>query len=184
MLPERMVALGTARSVIRELFEFGKQRAAVVGADNVFDFSIGNPSVPAPPAVNETAMNILSCQDPVVTHGYTSASGDLAVREQLAASLNRRFGTDFTAANLYLTMGAAAALCCVFHALACPGDEFILLAPYFTEYDVFVRGNGGIPVVVPPDYATFQPDMGALEAAKFMAAVKEPGLYDMSALVK
>ena len=165
MLPERMVALGTARSVIRELFEFGKQRAAVVGADNVFDFSIGNPSVPAPPAVNETAMNILSRQDPVVTHGYTSASGDLAVREQLAASLNRRFGTDFTAANLYLTMGAAAALCCCFHGLTCPGDEYVVFAPYFPEYKVFIEGAGGKMVLIPADVEAFQINFDALEAA-------------------
>ena len=109
MLNERMVGLGTQRSVIRELFEFGKQRAAEIGAENVFDFSIGNPSVPAPDAVNETAMKLIREMDPVVLHGYTSAQGDAGVRQMIADSLNRRFGTAFHADNLYMTVGAAAA---------------------------------------------------------------------------
>lgn len=165
MLPERMVALGTARSVIRELFEYGKQRSAVVGPENVFDFSIGNPSVPAPPQVNETAIQILSAQDPVITHGYTSASGDAAVRSQLAESLNRRFGMDLTGDNLYLTVGAAAALCCCFHGLTCPGDEYVVFAPYFPEYKVFIEGAGGKMVLVPADVEGFQIKFDALEAA-------------------
>ncbi len=165
MLPERMVALGTARSVIRELFEYGKQRSAVVGPENVFDFSIGNPSVPAPPQVNETAIQILSTQDPVVTHGYTSAGGDAAVRSQLADSLNRRFGMDLTADNLYLTVGAAAALCCCFHGLTCPGDEYIVFAPYFPEYKVFIEGAGGKMVLIPADVEGFQIKFDALEAS-------------------
>ena len=153
-LPENMVQLGSRRNIMREIREYGLLRAREVGAENVLDFSLGNPSVPPPPQVNDTIRAILD-----------SAQGDLAVRESLAASLTRRFGMHYGPDDLYITVGAAAGLCCCFRALACPGDEFILMAPYFTEYDIFVRGNGGIPVVVPPDYATFQPDMKALEAA-------------------
>ena len=165
MLPEKTVALGTSRSVIRELFEYGKRRAAEVGAENVFDFSIGNPSVPAPECVERTAMELLSHSDPVQLHGYTSASGDQGVREALAQSINRRFGTHYGADNLYLTVGAAAALCCCFHGLTCPGDEFVVFAPYFPEYKVFIEGAGGRMVLVPADVEAFQIDFAALERA-------------------
>ncbi len=165
MLPERMTALGTARSVIRELFEFGKERAAVVGPENVFDFSIGNPSVPPPPQVNEAAIRILSTQDPVLTHGYTSAGGDANARALLAGSLNRRFGAGLTGDDLYLTVGAAAALCCCFHGLTCPGDEFVVFAPYFPEYQVFIEGAGAKMVLIPAEVEGFQISFDALEAA-------------------
>lgn len=164
-LPENMVQLGSRRNIMREIREYGLLRAREVGAENVLDFSLGNPSVPPPPQVNDTIRAILDSPQGDSIHAYTSAQGDLAVRESLAASLTRRFGMHYGPDDLYITVGAAAGLCCCFRALACPGDEFILMAPYFTEYDIFVRGNGGIPVVVPPDYATFQPDMKALEAA-------------------
>ena len=164
-LPENMVQLGSRRNIMREIREYGLHRAREVGAENVLDFSLGNPSVPPPPQVNDTIRAILDSHQGDSIHAYTSAQGDLAVRESLADSLTRRFGMHYGPDDLYITVGAAAGLCCCFRALACPGDEFILMAPYFTEYDIFVRGNGGIPVVVPPDYATFQPDMKALEAA-------------------
>ena len=164
-LPENMVQLGSRRNIMREIREYGLLRAREVGAENVLDFSLGNPSVPPPPQVNDTIRAILDSPQGDSIHAYTSAQGDLAVRESLADSLTRRFGMHYGPDDLYITVGAAAGLCCCFRALACPGDEFILMAPYFTEYDIFVRGNGGIPVVVPPDYATFQPDMKALEAA-------------------
>ena len=164
-LPENMVQLGSRRNIMREIREYGLLRAKEVGAENVLDFSLGNPSVPPPPQVNDTIRAILDGPQGDSIHAYTSAQGDLAVREALAASLTRRFGMHYGPDDLYITVGAAAGLCCCFRALACPGDEFVLMAPYFTEYDVFVRGNGGIPVVVPPDYDTFQPDMKALEAA-------------------
>ena len=163
MLPEYPKALGTARSAIRELFEYGKQRAAVVGADNVFDFSIGNPSVPAPPSVNATAMDLLEHRDSVVLHGYTSAQGDPEARALLASDLNRRFQAGCSADDLYLTVGAAAALCCCFHGLTCPGDEFILFAPYFPEYQVFLQGAGAKVKVVPAEIEAFQIDFDALE---------------------
>ena len=162
MVSERMLGLGTARSVIRELYEYGKKRMAEVGPDNVFDFSLGNPSVPAPDAVNETAIRILR-EHPEFIHCYTSAQGDAGVRQRFADSLNRRFGTAYTADQLYVTVGAAAALCCVFNGLACPGDEFIAFAPYFPEYKVFVEGAGARLMVVPPEIEGFQIDFEAFE---------------------
>lgn len=164
-LNKQMVTLGTQRSVIRELFEFGKLRAAEIGAENVFDFSIGNPSVPAPAKVNETAVRILDKTDPVLLHGYTSAQGDAGVRAMIADSVNRRFHTSYNADNFYMTVGAAAALCCCFHGLCNAGDEVILFAPYFPEYTVFAKGAGAVPVIVPADTEAFQIDFPALERA-------------------
>ena len=165
MLNEKMVALGTQRSVIRELFEYGKQRAAEVGPENVFDFSIGNPSVPAPDCVNETAIKLLNEMDSVVLHGYTSAQGDAGVRKMIADSINSRFQTSFNADNLYMTVGAAAALCCCLNGLTCPGDEFIVFAPYFPEYKVFIEAAGASMKLIPADIEAFQIDFGAFEEA-------------------
>lgn len=165
MVSERMLGLGTARSVIRELFEYGKKRAAVVGADNIFDFSLGNPSVPAPPQVNEAAIRLLQTEDPTLLHGYTSAQGDAGVRKAIADDLNRRFGTSYTGDQLYITVGAAAALCCCFNGLACPGDEFVVIAPYFPEYKVFIEGSGAAMKLIQPDPDTLQIDAAALAAA-------------------
>ncbi|MBE6973041.1 MAG: pyridoxal phosphate-dependent aminotransferase [Ruminococcaceae bacterium] len=164
MVSERMLGLGTARSVIRELFEYGKQRAAIVGAENVYDFSLGNPSVPAPDAVNETAIRILK-ENPDVIHCYTSAQGDAGARQRFADSLNRRFGANYTADRFYITVGAAASLCCVFNGLTCPGDEFIAFAPYFPEYKVFIEGAGAKMVLIPPEIENFQINFAAFEAA-------------------
>ncbi len=164
-LNEKMVFLGTQRSVIRELFEFGKKKAAEIGAENVFDFSIGNPSVPAPESVNQTAIKILSEMNPVLLHGYTSAQGDAGVRAMLADSVNRRFHTSYTADHFYMTVGAAAALCCCFHGLCNRGDEVVIFAPYFPEYTVFAQGAGAKPVIVPADTEAFQIDFHALEQA-------------------
>lgn len=165
MLNERMVALGTQRSVIRELFEFGKQRAAEIGAENVFDFSIGNPSVPSPAIVNETAMKLIQEMDPVILHGYTSAQGDAGVRQMLADSVNRRFGTGFSGDNFYMTVGAAAALCCCLNGLCNPGDEVIVFAPFFPEYKVFIEGAGAAMKMIPADTTSFQIDFDAFKAA-------------------
>lgn len=164
-LNERMVALGTSRSVIRELFEFGKQRAAEIGAENVFDFSIGNPSVPAPDAVNETAIKLLQDTDPVVIHGYTSAQGDIEVRKLLADSVNRRFDTSFGPDNFYVSVGAAAALCCCLNGLCNKDDEIIVFAPYFPEYKVFIEGAGAKMNLIPADTEAFQIDFEKFEAA-------------------
>ncbi|MBE6765102.1 MAG: pyridoxal phosphate-dependent aminotransferase [Ruminococcaceae bacterium] len=156
MLSESSVKLGTSRSVIRELFEFGKQRAAIVGAENVYDFSIGNPSVAPPAQVNETAIDILKNADPVAIHGYTSANGDILVRQQLAQSVNNRFSTSYTADNFYIATGAAGALCSAIKGLCCPNDEFVVFAPYFPEYKVFIEAMGGRMALVPADIDTFQ----------------------------
>ena len=163
MVSERMLGLGTARSVIRELFEYGNQRKAIVGAENVFDFSLGNPSVPAPKEVNEAIIRILQ-ENPDAIHCYTSAPGDLGARTRFAESLNRRFGEQYSPNNFYITVGAAAALCCVLNGLSCPGDEFITFAPYFPEYKVFVEGAGAALKVVPPEIEGFQIDFDAFSA--------------------
>ena len=164
-LPQDLVQMGTKRNIMREIREYGLLRAREVGAENVLDFSLGNPSVAPPAQVNDTIRAILDSPEGASIHGYTTAQGDLSVRQALADSLSRRFGGSYGPGDLYLTVGAAAALCCCFRALACPGDEFVLFAPFFTEYTYFVSGNGGKPVVVPPDYATFQPDLTAFESA-------------------
>lgn len=164
-LNERMVALGTQRSVIRELFEFGKMQAAKIGAENVFDFSIGNPSVPTPDAVNEKAIQLLKDMDPVVLHGYTSAQGDIGVRQLIADSINARFQTGFGPDNLYVTVGAAAALCCCLNGLCNPEDEVIVFAPYFPEYKVFIEGAGASMTLIPADTEGFQIDFDAFTSA-------------------
>ena len=164
-LPQDLVQMGTKRNIMREIREYGLLRAREVGAENVLDFSLGNPSVAPPAQVNDTIRAILDSPEGASIHGYTTAQGDRSVRQALADSLSRRFGGSYGPGDLYLTVGAAAALCCCFRALACPGDEFVLFAPFFTEYTYFVSGNGGKPVVVPPDYATFQPDLTAFESA-------------------
>ncbi|MDD7114328.1 MAG: pyridoxal phosphate-dependent aminotransferase [Lachnospiraceae bacterium] len=165
MLNERMVALGTQRSVIRELFEFGKLRAAEIGPENVFDFSIGNPSVPAPEEVNQTAIKLIQDMDPVLLHGYTSAQGDAGVRKMIADSINSRFEMNIRPENLYVTVGAAAALCCCLNGLCNPGDEVIVFAPYFPEYKVFIEGAGASMTLIPADIEAFQIDFDKFESA-------------------
>ena len=162
---QRMLNLGTARSEIREAFAFAQARAAEIGAENVDDFSIGNPSVPAPATVAEAVHRLVDAIDPIKLHGYTPAQGDGQARQALAEDLNRRFGTDYTADHFYLTAGAAGALCCALSALSCPGDTFITLAPYFPEYKVFVESAGAELVTVPADIEDFQIDFAAFEQA-------------------
>ena len=165
MLNEKMIALGTERSVIRELFEYGNARAAVVGRENVFDFSLGNPSVPAPASVNEEIIRLCRESDSVQLHGYTSAPGAPAAREAIAASIRAKQGLDVTADNLLLTCGAAASLCAALHGLCNPGDEVVVLAPYFPEYRVFIQKAGAVMVTVPADVEHFQIPFEALERA-------------------
>ena len=164
MVSEKMYELGSRRSVIREIFEYSNARAKEIGRENVFDFSLGNPSVPAPALVNETIAQLIA-GDSVALHGYTSAPGDAGVRGTIAQSLNRRFGTSFAAKDLYMTAGAAASLCAVLRGLCEPGDEFIAIAPFFTEYRVFVEAAGAKLVVVPADVPDFQIDLAALGRA-------------------
>ena len=165
MVSKDMLALGKKSSVIREIFEYAKRRRAEIGAENVFDFSLGNPSIPAPAAVGETMLRLLTETDPILLHGYTSAPGDLNVRDTIAEHIRERFDFEVSAANIYMTCGAAASLTVSLRALCCEGDEVLLLAPYFPEYQVFVRNAGAVPVVVPPCADTLMVDFEALSAA-------------------
>lgn len=161
---ESMYQLGSVRSAIRELFEYGKKRAEIVGRENVYDFSIGNPSIPAPQIVNDTIKELVTDYDSVELHGYTSAQGDAKTRAAIAEFLNNTHGTNFTGDNFYMTMGAAASLSICFHALTSDVyDEFIAIAPYFPEYKVFVNAAGAKLVEVPADTEHFQIDFAALE---------------------
>ena len=154
---ESMYELGSKRSAIRELFEYGKKRAAIVGAENVYDFSLGNPTVPAPDCVNETIRELTQSLDSISLHGYTSAQGDLETRQAIADYLNNTYETNFKADNLYMTMGAAASLSIAFKALtSSPDDEIIAIAPFFPEYRVFVTAAGAKFNVVAPDTKNFQ----------------------------
>lgn len=165
MVSEEMYVLGTKKSTIRTIFEFGQKRAAEVGAENVFDFSLGNPNVPAPDFIRDAAIDILMHGDPTEVHGYTIAPGKPAVREALAADLKHRFGMEVTGKNLFMTAGAAASVTITFKALTEPGDEFVTFAPFFPEYRVFVEACGGKLVVVPAKTDDFQIDLTALERA-------------------
>lgn len=161
---ESMYQLGSVRSAIRELFEYGKKRAEIVGRENVYDFSIGNPSIPAPQIVNDTIKELVTNYDSVELHGYTSAQGDAKTRAAIAEFLNNTHGTNFTGDNFYMTMGAAASLSICFHALTSDVyDEFIAIAPYFPEYKVFVNAAGAKLVEVPADTEHFQINFAALE---------------------
>ena len=165
MVNEKMRGLGACRSVIRELFEYGKKRKAEIGAENVFDFSIGNPSVPSPAIVNETLMRLLQEKDPVSLHGYTSAQGDAGVRQAIADYVASTHNATVNSDLIYLTVGAAASLTISLSALTAAGDEVILLAPFFPEYRVFIERNGAVAVPVLCNTKTFQPDLDAIKAA-------------------
>ena len=164
MYNEKSYALGANRSVIRDLFEYGRQRAAIVGAENVYDYSLGNPSIPAPDYVNQAIRDILSDTDSLVIHGYTTAVGDLATRQAIADDLNARYNAGAKAAEFFIGSGAAPELVAVFQALAVPGAEILAIAPYFPEYKPFVEGTGATFKVVPPDVPGFQIDLAAVEA--------------------
>ncbi|MEE1115199.1 MAG: pyridoxal phosphate-dependent aminotransferase [Eubacterium sp.] len=165
MINETMVQLGNVRSKIREIFEYSKKRKAEIGDDKVYDFSIGNPSVPAPAKVNQTYKDLIDSHDDVYLHGYTSAQGDANTRKAIADDLNKRFATTFNADNFYMTCGAAASLKISITALFTPGDEFITFTPFFPEYRVFVETAGAKLVAVQSDPETFQIDFDKLEAA-------------------
>ncbi|MGD9666848.1 MAG: pyridoxal phosphate-dependent aminotransferase [Synergistaceae bacterium] len=165
MISEKMLELGRKRSEIREIFEYGKKRGSEIGADKVFDFSIGNPNVPAPEFIKETIIDLLMNEDPTKIHGYTSAQGDLSVRKALADHINSKYGTDITADHFYLTAGAAASLSVCCKALAIPGDEFLTFAPYFPEYKVYVESAGAVLSVIPANTENFQVDLEKFEKA-------------------
>ena len=163
-------ALGANRSCIRDLFEYGRARAAVVGPENVFDFSLGNPSIPAPPQVNEAVREILADTNPLLVHGYTSAVGDLEARAAISRDLNARFGADTAPEDFFLGCGAAPELTAVFRAFAVPGGELLVQAPYFPEYLPFAREAGLIFRPIPADVPDFQIRLDALEAMLSPAA--------------
>lgn len=165
MLNEKMVSLGSRRSVIREIFEYGKKRKAEIGEENVFDFSLGNPSVPAPAAVTAALERIIKETDPVRLHGYTSAQGDMAVRAKIAGSIEKRFGFPANKDLIYMTCGAAASLTVTLNALVNSGDEIIIPAPFFPEYRVFAENAGARVVTVMCREPDFQLDIKAIESA-------------------
>ncbi len=165
MINQTAYALGANRSVIRDLFEYGRARAAIVGEENIFDFSLGNPSIPSPPAVNETIRQVLTDTDSLAVHGYTSAVGDYATRKAIADDLNARYGADAAPEDFFIGCGAAPELVAVLKALAVPGGEVLAIAPYFPEYKPFSENAGLTFRVVPPDVPGFQINFDALEAA-------------------
>ena len=165
MVSNEMYELGAKSSVIREIFEFGKKRAAEIGRENVYDFSLGNPSVPAPEKVNETIRRLTEEMSPCALHGYTSAVGDNETSQAIADDLNRRFGTAFSRNNFYMTAGAAASLCITFSALTEKDDEILIFAPYFPEYQVFITSAGAKPVEVKCNAETLQIDLEAFRNA-------------------
>ena len=165
MFAKPMMELGNKRSVIREIFEYGNKRKAQIGVDNVFDFSLGNPSVPPPSIVNDTVRRLLADEHPESVHAYTSAAGDPAVRQRIADYIRDTFGVDASPRDLYMTCGAAASLCITFNAILEAGDEVIALAPYFPEYKVFVEKAQGVFRSVPCRETDFQIDFDTLESA-------------------
>ena len=165
MINETAYALGANRSCIRNLFEYGRARAAVVGEENVFDYSLGNPSIPSPAAVNDAIREVLDDTPSLLVHGYTSAVGDLQTRQAIADDLNLRYEASVRAEDLFITCGAAPALTAVFRAFALPGAEVLAVAPYFPEYKPFAENAGFIFKVVPPDVPNFQIKLDAVEAA-------------------
>ena len=163
MISEKMVALVNNSSVIRAMFEEGRRLAGIYGAENVYDFTLGNPNVPAPAAVNEAIKAIVEEEDSTYVHGYMSNSGYEDVRGAIAASLNRRFGTNFNTTNIIMTVGAAGGINTLFKALMNPGDEVIAFAPYFGEYRSYAANADAKLVVVAPNTETFQPNLEEFE---------------------
>lgn len=164
MINEKMYGLGDEPSAIRELFAYGMARKAEIGAENVFDFSIGNPSVPAPDLVRETMLELLD-MDPVTLHAYSPAAGLPEVKGAIATYLSERYDTTATPGHLYLTAGAAAALASSIAAVTHPGDEVVVVSPYFPEYRTWIEAAGCTIVEVPAAVPSFQPDIEALRAA-------------------
>ena len=165
MISQKMTELGLKRSVIREIFEYGRLRKAKIGAENVFDFSLGNPSIPAPEKVKDTMVRLLTEKDPVALHGYTSAQGDPSVRKAIADNITERFGFTADPNLIYMTCGAAASLTITLNAIVNSGDEVIVLAPFFPEYKVFIEKAGANVRVVKCRESDFQIDFELLSDA-------------------
>ena len=164
MINKKMQELGANRSAIRELFEYGKMRKSQVGEENVFDFSLGNPSVPAPDKVNYELCRLINEENSVLLHGYTSAEGDLNVRKNIADYINRSYGEAVTPECIYMTVGAAAALTISLNALVSEGEEVIAIEPYFPEYKVFVEKSGAKFISI-PSRDDFSPDIEKIRNA-------------------
>ncbi len=161
---EKSFALGSKRSIIREIFEYSKVRATEIGADNVYDFSLGNPSVEPPKEVADSLIELLTKENATALHGYTSAQGDFGVRKTVADNINKRFSLSLTANNIYMTCGAAASLSICLKAVVNEGDECIVFAPFFTEYRVFVENAQGKLIVCDPKEKDFQIDIEDFES--------------------
>jgi len=164
MLNQKAYALGANRSCIRDLFEYGNARAAIVGRENVYDYSLGNPSIPSPKEVEDTIKAVLADTDSLQVHGYTSAVGDLATRKAISDDLNARYGANTAPGDFFIGCGAAPELVSVFRALAVENGEILAVAPYFPEYKPFVEEAGAVFKVVPPDVPSFQIDLNKLQA--------------------
>lgn len=165
MISQKMLALGQQSSVIRAISEYGAKRKKEIGAERVFDFSLGNPSIPAPEKITKTIVELCQTLDPCALHGYTSSAGDMAVREAIAKSIESRFSSPAAAQFIYMTCGAAASLTIALHALLNPGEEVVVPAPFFPEYRVFVEKAGGVLVPVSSLMPSFQLDLEAMERA-------------------
>lgn len=163
MIAEKMRPLVENNSAIRAMFEEGKRLAAIYGPENVYDFSLGNPNVPAPEAVNRAITDIVAEEASTKVHGYMSNAGFEDVRDTVAQSLNRRFGTQFHLENILMTVGAASGMNVILKTVLDPGDEVIVFAPYFMEYGAYVRNYDGVLVTVSPDTSSFQPNISELK---------------------
>ena len=163
MLNETYRAMLAHKSVIRETFMYGKQRAAEIGYENVFDYSLGNPSVPCPPRFTAAMQDLLATEEPIALHGYCPSQGDPGFRTAAAAHLAKTFGLPYEQKHIFPTTGAAGAIAHAIRAVTKPGDEVLTFAPYFSEYGPYVRGTGAVLKVVPPQPPTFQPNLDAFE---------------------
>ena len=165
MISEKMIKLTKSNSVIRAMFEEGNRLAALYGRENVYDFSLGNPNIPSPAAVNKAILDIVTTEDPVAIHGYMSNAGYPAVRADIAESLNKRFETKFTENNIIMSVGAAGGLNVVLKTLINPGDEVIVISPFFVEYGNYVSNFDGELVIIPASRYNFEPDADTLRKA-------------------
>ena len=167
MLNETYRAMLGHKSVIRETFMYGKQRAAEIGYENVFDYSLGNPSVPCPDKFTKAMQTLLAEEEPVALHGYCPSQGDPGFRTAVAAHLAKTFGLPYEQKDIFPTTGAAGAIAHAIRAVTKPGDEVLTFAPYFPEYGPYVEGTGAVLKVVPPQAPAFQPNLDAFEAVSY-----------------
>lgn len=163
MISDKMKELVKNNSVIREMFEEGNRLAKIYGKENVFDFSLGNPSVPAPEKVKEAIIKIAESEDPCFLHGYMSNSGFEDVREKIAENINKKFETNFSSKNLIMTVGAACGLNIVLKSIINSGEEVIVFAPYFSEYNNYIKNYDGVITIVPANLKTFEPNLEEFE---------------------